>query len=113
MISSDEEEAVSTDEEGVDQYAYMDKPKVRVSLRFPFCVACHATAGQLCAPSTRFRAVCAAFCSRETTMNAQVLQLFEECTEKQLERFPGCSSKRAALIVSLRPFTSFGDLVCF
>lgn len=28
-----------------------------------------------------------------------------------MQRFPGCSEKRASLLLSLRPFTSFNDLV--
>jgi hypothetical protein len=41
----------------------------------------------------------------------QILQLFQECTESQMLRFPGCSEKRASILLSLRPFESFGDLV--
>jgi hypothetical protein len=41
----------------------------------------------------------------------QILQLFQECTETQMLRFPGCSEKRASILLSLRPFESFSDLV--
>eukprot|EP00124_Ichthyophonus_hoferi_P005677 Ihof_evm1s896 gene=Ihof_evmTU1s896 len=41
----------------------------------------------------------------------KVLIMFNDCTAKQLSRLPSCSDKRAGLIVDLRPFKTFDDLV--
>ncbi|GFO08557.1 swi/snf-related matrix-associated actin-dependent regulator of chromatin subfamily a containing dead/h box 1-like [Plakobranchus ocellatus] len=39
------------------------------------------------------------------------LQLFEEATKEELTAMPGCSKKKAELIISLRPFKTWENLV--
>ena len=43
---------------------------------------------------------------------SSLLSFFEMATCQELEAIHGCSAKKAAKLISLRPFVNWNDLVC-
>lgn len=47
------------------------------------------------------------------TEREKILSFFDEATADELSATPGCSKKRAEIIISLRPFNTWNKLVSF